>query len=296
MKLLTIDSREVAGRPGALLDTGEIVDLVAAPSSMSESQWIPHSIVSVLHAGREGLLHVNRILSAVDRADEAERERLQARGALLPFAGTALLAPIRRPGLILVVDSESNAYIKSPNTAVGNDATVKAPWSRNEAIVGTGMLAAVLGRAIFQVDVDTAEEAIAGYTLLIDLSTSSPGAGTSVPEWRHYMETKQFPGASPMGPVVVTKDEIDDPAGLTASAQVNGIDLASGRLYPDDLDIGATLADLSQRYAFRPGDLVAIDPSTATGPGQPIEIGPGDRFSMRLGSLAELEVKIVAAS
>jgi hypothetical protein len=34
MKLLTIDSREVTGRPGALLDTGEILDLVAAPSSM----------------------------------------------------------------------------------------------------------------------------------------------------------------------------------------------------------------------------------------------------------------------
>lgn len=293
MKLLTIDSREVAGRPGALLDTGEILDLVAAPSSMSDSQWIPHSVVSVLHAGREGLSFASQLVAAANRADGAERERLKDRGAILPFAGTALMAPVRRPGLILVVNSESDAYIKSPNTAVGNEASVKAPWPGDEAVMGTGMLAAVIGRAIFEADVDAAEDAIAGYTLLIDLSTRSPGPGTSVAEWRRYMESKQFPGACPIGPVIVTKDEIDDPAALTASVEINGIEMASGELYGDDLDIGTMLSDLSQRYAFRPGDLVAIDPSADRGPGQPQELGVADRLSVRIGDLAELNVKVV---
>ena len=45
MKLLTIDSREVTGRPGVLLDSGDILDLAAAPSTLNESQWIPHSVV-----------------------------------------------------------------------------------------------------------------------------------------------------------------------------------------------------------------------------------------------------------
>ena len=42
MKLLTIDSREVSGRPGALLTSGEVLDLAASPSTLSESQWIPY--------------------------------------------------------------------------------------------------------------------------------------------------------------------------------------------------------------------------------------------------------------
>ena len=43
MKLVTIDAREVAGRPGVLLDGGVILDLSAAPGSLSVSQWVPHS-------------------------------------------------------------------------------------------------------------------------------------------------------------------------------------------------------------------------------------------------------------
>ena len=51
MKLVTIDAREVAGRPGVLLEDGNILDLTAAPSTLSQSQWIPQSVVSILAAG-----------------------------------------------------------------------------------------------------------------------------------------------------------------------------------------------------------------------------------------------------
>ncbi len=92
MKLLTIDSREVTGRPGVLLDSGDILDLATAPSTLSESQWIPHSIVSVIAAGRDGLERVARLVAG---AEQADRQQLLEAGTLLPYSGTALLAPVR---------------------------------------------------------------------------------------------------------------------------------------------------------------------------------------------------------
>lgn len=291
MKLLTIDSREVTGRPGALIRTGEILDLVAAPSTLSEAQWIPYSIVSVLAAGQEGLDRIRMLISAAEAADARAREALQTKGVLLPYAGTALMAPIRRPGLVLVVDPDTGVYIKSPNTAVGNGATITVPWAGHAAVMGTAMLAVVIGREIFQAGTRAAGDAIAGYTLLIDLSMQSPGGSVALPQWRRYIESKQFPGASPIGPVIVTKDEIADPGRLPAAALINGVEVSRGVFYSQGLNMPEMLADLSRRYAFRPGDLVAIEPP-ADSPGAARKLRSGDSFSLRLDDLTELQVKI----
>jgi acylpyruvate hydrolase len=175
---------------------------------------------------------------------------------------------------------------------VGHGTSVNVPWTGSDGVMGSGMLAVVIGRSIFQASPDEAEQAIAGYTLLIDLSIEKPGAGAALSEWNRYFESRQFPGAAPIGPVIITKDEIEDPANLNATALINGVEVAVGRLYAEDLNIPSLLADLSQRYAFRPGDLVAIEPSDEIGPGFPRELRPGDNFSMRLADLTELEVSI----
>ena len=89
MKLVTIEAREVAGRPGVLLDGGVILDLSAAPGSLSASQWVPQSTISILAAGERGLAHAESLISL---ADEHE-ERLREDGALLKLTATALMAP-----------------------------------------------------------------------------------------------------------------------------------------------------------------------------------------------------------
>jgi 2-keto-4-pentenoate hydratase/2-oxohepta-3-ene-1,7-dioic acid hydratase in catechol pathway len=292
MKLLTIDSREVAGRPGALLGSGEILDLTAAPNTLSEAQWMPHSIVSILAAGEHGLERVTRLIDAAEDVADSDRDQLRTTGVILPFAGTALMPPVRRPGLVLVVDSRTDAYIKNPNAAVASDASVQVPWAGREGVTATGMLCAVVGRPLFRADIDEAEEAIAGYTVLIDLSASLPAADASFRNWRHYLDSKQFPGACPMGPVIVTRDEILNPFNLAATVRINGVEVAAGKFYAGIPAIGDLLVELSGRYGFRPGDLLAIEPSPDDGPGQPRELGPGDLFSVAFDGLPELTVSI----
>lgn len=288
MKLLTIDSREVTGRPGVLLNSGDILDLAAAPSTLSESQWIPHSVVSVIAAGRDGLERVERLVEAAARLD---REHLLKDGALLPYSGTALLAPVRRPGLVLVVDSDGPAYIKSPNAATGNGATVKIPWPGIDMLWGTPMISMVIGRTFFKADPAEAADAIAGYTLVADLSCREPAKTGSRSADRQYIESTQFPGAFPIGPTIVTLDEFGDPALAVMDIRINDVAVGSGALWPAGLDAGTLLSALSQRYGFRPGDLVAVAPGS-DGVGTGRKLHPGDRFSIDYPGMIEMDVTV----
>ncbi len=288
MKLLTIDSREVTGRPGVLLDSGDILDLAAAPSTLSESQWIPHSVVSVIAAGRDGLDRVARLVAAAEMGD---RQRLLEDGTLLPYSGTALLAPIRRPGLVLIVNSDESSYIKSPNAAIGPGATVNIPWPNVDFLWGTPMLVCVIGRSFFQATEADATEAIAGYTLLIELSGQKSDTVEDMAAWHKQIDSSQFPGACPIGPTIVTRDEFLDPAGAVASVRINDVEVGSGILWPAGCNAGQLLSGLSQRYGFRPGDLVAIEPS-ADSAGAARKLRPGDRFSVTYSKMIELDVTI----
>ncbi len=288
MKLLTIDSREVTGRPGVLLDSGDILDLAAAPSTLAESQWIPHSVVSVIASGKDGLDRIARLIAAAEKAD---RQQLLQVGALLPYAGTALLAPVRRPGLVLIIDPDGAGFIKSPNAAVGSAATVTIPSANIDHLWGIPMLALVIGRQIFKASEAEADEAIAGYTLLIDLCGQEPGVASGETARNKHIESRQFPGASPIGPAILTRDEIRDPGDAVASIRINNVEVGSGSLWPEGNEGGRLLAGLSQRYGFRPGDLVAFGPA-ADDAGTPRKLRPGDRFCVACPGLIELDVTI----
>ncbi len=150
MKLVTIDSREVAGRPGVLLDNGTILDLAAAPGSISASQWVPQSTISILAAGDRGLEHARSLVELT--GDYAER--LRRDGALLRLSATALMAPMRRPGLILIShvleDGTPASFIKSPNTAVAHASMVR--MGGESELVANPMFAAVLSKPLYRAD------------------------------------------------------------------------------------------------------------------------------------------------
>ncbi len=291
MKLLTIDCREITGRPGVLLPGGDILDLAAAPSTLSESQWIPHSVVSVLAAGPGGLERVARLVTAVGKVSEDGRAQLRHDGVLLPFAGTTLMPPIRRPGLVLVVGDDGTTYLKSPNTAAGNQAKIDIPWNDDAPPVCSGMLAAVIGRPFYRTNAAEVSESLAGFTLVLDLSIAAPGDTTSAADWSRYYESKQFPGACPIGPAIVTADEFGAPQTREAQLLINDVEVAAGPVYAHAEALPDRLAALSQRYGFRPGDLVCFEPATGHATRE-CRLHAGDRVSWSLPGLMELQVEV----
>lgn len=282
VQLVTIDSRETGGRPGVLVDGREILDIVAGPGSMADTQWLPQSVVSVLAAGDDGIGQIRALAAAAAAAAPAERAALQATARLLPFPGTALLPPVRRPGLLLMLESLAeplaSAWIKNPNAVAAPDAAVALPPGGSERLRLGPRLAVVLGRPLYNAAPPAARRAIGGFTWLCDLAPLR-GALTGGPGER------QFPGACPLGPVIVTQDEFV--AAPDVLARVNGHVVATARPVEDLAAVPAVLAAISTAYALRPGDVVALPTAVATA-----SAGRGDRCSVVVAGYPELAFTI----
>src|SRR5690606_14739387 len=118
-------------------------------------------------------------------APEHDRTAWRRAGVLLPFTSTALLAPVRRPGLLLMTrpaglpaDPDGlREYIKSPNAVTGPDSTIAMPDPRIDRLSASPMLGLVLGRELYACRPDDAARALAAVTLLVDLGTAAAADG-----------------------------------------------------------------------------------------------------------------------
>jgi acylpyruvate hydrolase len=275
----------VAGRPGVLLDSGQILDLSAAPGSLETSQWIPQSTISILAAGENGLEHAQSLVALVDE----DIDKLQAGGAISPLQGTPLMTPVRRPGLMLVTQNIGEgvpaSFIKSPNTAVGHAAQV--PMHGQPQLIVNPMFAAVLGKPLYQADSAAAEEAIGAWTLVIDLAPELADP-ESAEDWRNYVEARQFQGSMPMGPALVTRDELSEPGELTARASINGVETWSGIICPPLRECVQRLSELSNDYAFSPGDVIAFATAVNSVSSPRQTLSAGDNYAIDAGGVMEL--------
>ncbi|MEO7385519.1 MAG: fumarylacetoacetate hydrolase family protein [Gammaproteobacteria bacterium] len=291
MRLVTLDSREVGGRPGVSLPSGEILDLAASPSGLTAAQWRPQSVISVLAEGEEGAARVARLIADSAAASEDQRQDWRRAGRLLPAAGTRLMPPIRRPGLLLMVtdrnDDRIATYVKNPNSAIGPDATIPRPTGEDQQLYLLGMIGLVLGKPLFRATEAQAGRAIAAVTLVADLGTrrlAGSRAG-SVDDGR--ADARQFPGACVLGPALVTLDELAGEATWNITVRVNGRLVAPGISDLNPSRGAALLASLSNRYAFRPGDVVALP----AGIGE-FELPVASHATLALGNILELGFSI----
>ena len=279
MRLVTLDSREVGGRPGVWLKSGEILDLAVVPDGLAAAQWRPQSVVSVLAAGDEGAARVSQLISQVESAGERELQQWRAARRLLPAGGTQLLTPIRRPGLLLMlpsgVERGADAYLKNPNAASGPEARVIFPSGKHDALHALGMLGLVIGKPLFQGGLAEATRSIAAITLVADLGSSPREPGHTL--------SRQFPGACVIGPALVTLDEFPAAASWSLRPKINGHSVVSGAASIALPAAAAAVASLSAHYAFRPGDIVAV----AFGIPE-LPLGAGDRLRMALDPTLEL--------
>ena len=285
MKLLTfvkhndaID-RPSAGRAGALLSTDEILDLSLARTSPSLARWIPDSVRHILEAGEEGLEYVRRLVGEVEEVTDSEREALRERSALLPLETTQLLAPVPRPTLVLSAGMNygqhlkemgtpkpphPSAFIKTSTAVIGPGAPIILPPQFPDMVDYEGEFSFIFGRACHNVAADDALNYVAGYTIVNDVSARDWAAGTQTAKrpmeavhawWRNLMG-KQLPTFCPMGPVLVTRDEIADPHELKLTTTLNGEVMQSANTNDLVFQLPELIAYFSQWYQFLPGDVI----------------------------------------
>ena len=316
MKLVTIDCVP-GGRPGAMLGNGEILHLERAALPGTAETWLPPTMRAILAAGDEGLDLVRRIVARAEGRGERERERLRAAGAVLP-AATRLLAPIPDPAMILSVGQayrshlremktepphEPHGFIKASSAVVGPGADVPLPPQCSGMVDFEGEFCAVIGRTCHNVAADAAMRYVAGYTITNDVSARDwvplIGKAKTTPEARTAWDLnhmgKQLPAFSPLGPCLVTADEIDDPGNLDLTTRLNGRVMQQANTSDLIFPIAETIAHFSRWYTFWPGDIVSTGTPAGVGYGRDpkVFLQPGDVVEVEVSGIGVLANRFV---
>ena len=121
-------------------------------------------------------------------------------------------------------------------------------------------LAVVIGRTVRNAGPDEALSAIAGFTVLNDVSIRDWQTRTT-----QFLAGKTFEGSTPVGPMLVTVDEIGDGTGLNVSCILDGVTKQSSNT--DQLVFGPAeiVADLSTIITLEPGDIIATGTPSGVG-------------------------------
>ena len=217
-----------------------------------------------------------------------------------PIASLRLLPPIPRPGKIIAVGrnySEHAAeeavvlpeapllFAKLPSALVGDGATVTWSASLAAQVDYEAELAVVIGRTARNVPIEHALEHVFGYSCLNDVSARDLQVRDG--QWTRAKSLDTF---CPMGPWVVTADEIPDPGALRIRCRVNGEvrqDESTAALVHGIPDL---IAYCSESFTLEPGDIIATGTPGGVGVFRdpPIFLEDGDTVEVEIEGIGTL--------
>lgn len=316
MQLLTIDDVP-GGSPAARLRSGKILHLGRAARPETAEAWLPSSVLAILEGGAEALGIVRRV---VERAETGGAEdELTAARALLA-ADAPLLAPIPAPRMILATGMSykahlaemagtpspphPTAFMKSPASVAAPGAALQLPRQASEQVDYEGEFACVFGRTCHMVERGEALRYVAGYTIANDLSArdwvrdawASTEPWDARLTWEVNLRGKQLPGFTPVGPALVTPDEISDLDALRLRTFVNGKQVQDTLIGDLIFPVDELIAHLSRWYQFRPGDVLLTGTPAGCGVGRkpPTFLRGGDLVQVTIDGFGELSTPVLA--
>ena len=233
-------------------------------------------------------------------ADGAHEE-----GERVPLASLALLAPVPRPGKVVCVGRnyvehanergfdappEPILFAKWANSVSAPGATVVVP-PQTEQPDWEAELGAVIGAPCSRVPVERALEHVAGYTCLNDLSARD--LQNRVSQWTRG---KAVDGFLPMGPWLVTPDEVGDPQTLSVRCRVNGETMQDGHTSLMIWSVAELVAFVSETISLEPGDVIATGTPSGIGLARtpPVFLRDGDLVEVEIERVGLLETRISA--
>jgi 2-keto-4-pentenoate hydratase/2-oxohepta-3-ene-1,7-dioic acid hydratase in catechol pathway len=282
MRFVTFQKDAVAV-PG-VIDGGEVVGL--APAGFPD-------LLSVIAGGREARARVDAWLAKVPAST-----RLEA-------GSVKLLAPLPRPPKIICVGLNYADHAREANLEMPKVPTIFAKFPT--AVIGPGAnivlpkasakpdyeaeFAFVIGRGGRHIPGERWREHVFGYTNLNDVSARDFQMATS-----QWMMGKTFDTFAPMGPWIVSADEIADPQALDIKLTLNGEVMQSSNTRELIFGIPALIEFLSSVFTLEPGDVVSTGTPAGVGFARkpPRYLQPGDEVVVEVQGLGQLRNLVVA--
>ncbi len=280
MRLATFTHQEKTGIGVAIDDT--IVDLAAAAPEL------PREMCAFLAAGPAALA--------------AARAAAAGRGPRLPLASVRLEAPISRPGKFLAIGLNYADHVKETGQqppsfpiffnkqstcVVGPTDPVHRPRA-STLLDYEGELGFVIGRRCRHVPKERAAEVIAGYLVVDDVT---------VRDWQFKAPTmtlgKSFDTHGPIGPWIVTADEVGDPHALELRTWVNGDLRQHSNTRELIFNCFDQVATLSTAFTLEPGDIVSTGTPSGVGVVQQKWLVPGDVVRVEIERIGVIENPVI---
>ncbi|MCS6932851.1 MAG: fumarylacetoacetate hydrolase family protein [Acetobacteraceae bacterium] len=281
---------DAAGAWIGVLKGGTVRDVAAADPAL------PRDMLGVV-AGGAALLA--RLAAAADAAPA------------LPLAAVRLLPPIPRPPRNLfcvgknyrehakefaasgfdatakeVVPEAPVVFSKPPSSVIGPGEAIPSFLDPTASVDYEGELAVVIGTGGRGIPRAEAMRHVFGYTIVNDVTSR-----TLQHRHRQWLLGKGMDGFCPMGPAILTADEVPDPGAMRLSTWVNGALRQDARLAELIFDIPTLIATISAGITLEPGDIIATGTPAGVGIGftPPRYLVPGDVVRITVSGIGTLE-------
>lgn len=273
MKLVTFTHNNES-RIGAVVD-----DVVVDSNGVA---GIPQSMIEFLAAGHAAL--------------EAMQRLIDSGTSRLALNKVKLMAPVPRPGKYLAISLNYADHIaetgkdkpeypsfftKQSTCVIGHGDAIHRP-KVSDKLDYEGELAFVIGKRCRHVPVDEAHQVIAGFTIANDVSVRDFQMRSPT-----LMLGKSFDTAGPLGPWLVTSDEIKDPHNLNIKTWVDGELRQNSNTRQMIFNCYEMVAYLSQAMTLEPGDVI----STGTPSGVGVKMQP--RGYLKPGQTVRIEIEAI---
>lgn len=243
----------------------------------------------------------------LSRLQAIAAERITAR-QLTPLSGQRIGAPIARPHQILCiglnysdhaaetgqpVPNEPIVFNKAPNTLVGPNDPVRIPRGSTKTDWEVELGIVIGRRCSYLADEKEASAAIAGYTLVNDVSERA----FQLERGGQWVKGKSAETFNPCGPYLVTPDDIPNVLDLGMWLDVNGERRQSGTTATMLFGPTFLVHYLSQFMVLEPGDLIntGTPPGVGMGFNPPIWLRPGDVMELGIVGLGTQRQKVIGA-
>jgi 2-keto-4-pentenoate hydratase/2-oxohepta-3-ene-1,7-dioic acid hydratase in catechol pathway len=303
MRLATFADQSAKPRFG-IVRGDQVVDVEAAANALHRA--VPATTVKIaMTSGAQ------TIAALEDLAGAAERAKL-----LRPIGSLKFLPPIPDPSkffcvgknnkrhreelaankMLSEVPNEPTGFIKLVSTMSGDGDEVVKP-NDITTLDYEPELCYVVGKRAHSVGKANAMDYIAGFTLANDVSAREIQQ-REVASGSRFWTAKNMPGFAPVGPYILTMDEVTDTDNLWVTCDVNG----KRRLRSNTGDYLYKIADVLEHFSryvvFEPGDLIAMGAPSGVAVGQPnaaeLYLQPGDDMVISFEGLMSLRTRIVA--
>lgn len=305
MKLLSFEHGAGPRRLGVLVDDQvfDIDDLVHhAAMSTAQSEALQAAGVE---PARSGLMRYLQLGAPARLALQLQIQEHVSSAQGLALSSVVLRAPLSRPGKIVAVGrnyadhaketgvtpfEKPRIIFKVPSSIADPGAVIAKP-AHVQKMDFEVELAVVIGAFASHVSHDEALDCVAGYTVLNDLSAREFQFDISPPQTTF---AKSIDGFCPLGPWMVSADEIADPQDLWVRTWLNGQPMQEGHTADMLFTVRDLIAYVSQYMTLEPGDILATGTPAGIGAFRqpPVWLQSGDVLRMEVTGVGILENRI----